>query len=104
MFHCQLPKMHSLLCAAIYPRNLTTMDHITWLPWVWKRGNTVRRLNNESKERTGVSILSPTLSLFQAIVLMMSGPIHHENSDYPPSLLELSLSSLTTPFSHCPHG
>lgn len=110
MFYRRSPKIQSLLCATVYPRNLTAMDYITWLPywspliWVWKRGDTVRRLDDESKEKTGVSIFSPTLSLFQAVVPTMSGPIHHENSDYPLSLLEISLSSLTTPFSHCPHG
>lgn len=57
-----------------------------------------------AKRELGCPFLPPALSLFQTVVLTMPGPIHHKNSDYPPSLLELSLSSLNTPFSHCPCG
>lgn len=91
MFYCKSPKIHSLLCAARIdhygPYHLASL--LVPLVWVWKRGNTIKRLDDESKERNGVSIFSPIFSLFQATVLKMSCPIHHENSDYPPSLLEL---------------
>ena len=57
-----------------------------------------------TKRELGYSFPPPTHTpTYSLPVLTMSGPIHHKNSDYPPSLLDRSLSSFSTPFSHCPY-